>query len=75
MNIADILIHVPLDLSGDQRARMEEDLSTYDGVVSVHFSRMMPHAVIVAYRPEAIRSRAILERVRQQDPAATMAGL
>ena len=74
MDIADVLIHVPRNFSGEQRTEIETDLSGCDGVLSVHFSRTIPHAVLVAYRPEAIRLGAILERVREQDPAATMVG-
>ncbi len=74
MDIADVLIHVPRDFFGEQRTGIETDLNGCDGVVSAHFSRTIPHAVLVAYRPEAIRLRAILERARKQDPAATMVG-
>jgi hypothetical protein len=44
--------------------------------VSVHFDREnQPHAVVVAYNPEAITSQAVLAEIRKHDTAAVMAGL
>lgn len=75
MNIADILIHVHPELSAQQRDEMEAGIRARDGIVSVHYSSGHLHELIVAYNPEAITSRQILELVRQWDKAATMVGL
>lgn len=75
MNIADILIHVHPELSAEQRAKIEGELGGRDGVVSVHFSPGHPHLLTVAYDPQTITSRQILDAVRRWDEAATMAGL
>lgn len=75
MDIADIMIHVHTDLSAEQRAKIEEAVSACDGVVSVHFSPEHTHELTVAYDPEAINSKTILEQVRQWDKEAMMAGL
>jgi hypothetical protein len=75
MDIVDILIHVHTDLQVEQRAKLEEALSSSEGVVSAHFSPEQPHELTVAYDPEVINSKTILEQARQWDKEAVMAGL
>jgi len=75
MNIADILIHVHPELSVEQRTKVEEEVSSQDGVISVHFSPEHQHELTVAYNPQSITSQAILSLVRQWDKDAAMAGL
>lgn len=75
MDIADILIHIHPDLQAEQRAKIEEALGSRGGVVSAHFSPEQMHELIVAYDPEVISSATILEKVRQWDKDAVMAGL
>ncbi|MCK5361017.1 MAG: ATP-binding protein [Gammaproteobacteria bacterium] len=74
MDIVDILIHVHPDLVVEQRAKLEETLSSSEGVVSAHFSPEQPHELTVAYDPEVISSKTILEQARQWDKDAVMAG-
>jgi len=38
MDITDIMFHVHPELSAEQRAKVEEEVSSQDGVISVHFS-------------------------------------
>ncbi|NIA02641.1 MAG: hypothetical protein GWO88_00265 [Planctomycetia bacterium] len=75
MDIVDILIHVHPDLLAEQRVELEEALSSSEGVVSVHFSPEHTHELTVAYDPEVINSKTILEQARQWDKDAMMAGL
>jgi len=75
MDIADILIHVHPELSADQRMKIEDEIGTQKGVLSVHFSAKHVHELTVAYDPQAITSQRILELVRAWDKAATMVGL
>lgn len=75
MDIVDILIHVHPELSAEQRAKIENEVGVQKGVMSVHFSAGHPHELIVAYDPQAITSKRILELVRVWDKAATMVGL
>ena len=75
MDIVDILIHVHPDLQVEQRVKLEEALSSSEGVVSAHFSPEQPHELTVAYDPEVINSETILEKTRQWDKEAVMAGL
>lgn len=75
MDIVDILIHVHPDLTKEQRATIEETVSSNGGVVSVHFSTDHTHELTVAYDPQMASSDAVLEQVRQWDKDAVMAGL
>jgi hypothetical protein len=75
-SIADIVVHLHPESTGENRARIEEELRSHDGVVSVHFSEPdHPHAVVVAYNTAAITSDAILADIRKCDKHAVMAGL
>jgi hypothetical protein len=76
VNIADFVVHLHPESSPDERKNVEQELRALDGVVSVHFDREnQPHAVVVAYNPEAITSQAVLAEIRKHDTAAVMAGL
>lgn len=76
MSTADLLVHVHPELPQQARAKVEKDVSDCDGVVSAHFDHHKhPHALIVLYNPDRIKSNKILETVKQHDQAATMAGL
>ena len=75
-SIADIVVHLHPDTARSDCARIEEELRSHDGVVSVHFSeKESPHAMIVAYNTGAITSEAILADIRKCDSRAVMAGL
>lgn len=76
MPTADLLIHVHPELSQQARTKVEKDVSDSNGVISAHFDHHKhPHALIVLYNPDSIKSNAILDVAKQYDPAATMAGL
>ena len=76
MNIADVLVHVHSELSAADRTKVKQGVSTCVGVVSANFDQHKhPHALIVQYHPETVKSKQILEVVRQYDPAATLVGL
>ncbi|MBD3609154.1 MAG: hypothetical protein HUJ30_01240 [Gammaproteobacteria bacterium] len=75
MNITDIMIHVHPELSAEQREHIEQEISSLDGIVSVHFSPQHHQELNIAYNPEAVNSTTILSMVRQWDQDAVMAGL
>jgi len=44
-------------------------------VVSVHFDHeKQPHALVVAYNPDAVTSETVLAEIRKHDSKAVMAG-
>lgn len=75
VSIADFVVHIHPELAEDQRSRIEDTVSSTEGVVSVHFSREHPHALVVAYNPDAISSEAVLAEIRKWDANAVMASL
>jgi|GEM_PF-6427594 len=60
MDIADIMLHVPANLSANDHANIERDIQGCDGMVSVHFSTKYPHMLEVAYGPLALADTNML---------------
>lgn len=76
MKTVDILIHVHPELSTEARAKVEQEVSACNGVISANFDHHKhPHALIVIYNPDAIQTKQMLDVVKRHDPAATMVGL
>ena len=75
VNIADFVVHLHPQSSRDDRETIENELRALDGVLSVRFDQPdHPHAVIVAYNPDAITSEMVLGEIRKCDSKAVMAG-
>jgi len=65
INIADITVHLHPESSCDDRDKLEQELRSHDGVVSVHFNdEEHPHIMIVAYNPEAVTSEKLPGGIR-----------
>jgi hypothetical protein len=75
MDIADIMFHVPTDLSTKDRANIERDIQGCDGVVSVHFSQADTHMLEVAYNPQVIDSETLRRHVSERGLAVSKIGL
>jgi len=76
INIADIVVHLHPESSCDDRDKIERELRAHNGVVSVHFNAgEHPHAVVVAYNPDAVTAQEVLTEIRKCDTGAVMAGL
>lgn len=76
MKTADILVHVHPELSPEMRAKVEEEVRRCGGVISAEFDHHEhPHALLVLYNPDAVRSEKLLLVVRRHDPEASMVGL
>ncbi len=75
VSIADIVVHLHPDTTGECKGRIEEGLRGQEGVVSVHFNEdEHPHALVVAYNTDATSSAALLAEIRKCDKEAVMAG-
>lgn len=75
INIADFVVHLHPESSCDDCEKIEHDLRTRDGVVSVHFNaEEHPHAMVVAYNPDKVSSETLLAEIRKCDKGAVMAG-
>ncbi|MCK5480214.1 MAG: hypothetical protein KAJ06_03675, partial [Gammaproteobacteria bacterium] len=69
-------VHLHPESSCDDREKIERELRAQDGVVSVHFNEEEhPHALIVAYNPDAVSSETLLAEIRKCDAQAVMAGI
>ena len=76
VSIVDVVVHLHPESSRDDREAIETQLRALNGVVSVHFSEEHhPHALVVAYNPDAIGSETLLGAVRTVDSKAVIAGL
>lgn len=77
MKTADILIDIHPDISDDERATLEKDLRSLEGVVTAHFDAKHPksHGLFVEYNPDMLTADVILEKARTADNQATMSGL
>jgi hypothetical protein len=76
ISIADILVHLHPDNTGECKDRINEGLRALEGVVSVHFNEVdHPHALVVAYNPRTIDSQTLLAEIRKCDKEAVMASL
>jgi len=76
INITDVIVHLHPDSSCDDRNKIERELRTHDGVISMHFNtEEHPHAMVVAYDSDVITSQEILAEIRKCDAKAVMAGM
>ena len=74
VSIVDMVVHLHPESSHDDRETIDAQLRALDGVVSVHFSEEThPHALIVAYNPDAVSSESVLGEIRNVDGKAVMA--
>lgn len=75
INIADIVVHLHPENFCADKGKIERELRGHNGVISVHFNEPdHPHAVLVAYNPEAVSSQEVLAEIRKCDNNAMMAG-
>jgi len=75
MDIADIMFHVPADLSTKDRANIERDMQGCDGVVSVHFSTQHPHMLEVAFDPQVVDTETLRKHVSERGLEVSKVGL
>jgi len=76
ISIADFVVHLHPDTTTECKGRIDEGLRAQEGVVSVHFNEEeRPHALVVAYNPEAVDSQTLLGEIRKCDKDAVMAGI
>jgi hypothetical protein len=69
------VVHLDPETTAECKGSVDDGPRVLDGVVSVHFTEgEHPHALIVAYNPEAISSDKVLEEIRKSDSKAVMAG-
>jgi len=75
IKLSDVTIHVDETMDSGARERLEADLRTQEGVVSVHTSDKTPHLVVVTYDPDHTRSREILNTIMSEHLHAELIGM
>jgi len=75
VDLPDVLVHLDETLNHDRLAAIEARLREEAGVVSVAFHDDKPHMMVVAYDPQAITEKAILDRVIAEGVHAELVGL
>ena len=75
-SIVDIIVHLHPACSCDDTNKIESYVRSLNGVFSVHFNEEAhPHALLVAYNPDAVTAQEILAEVHKCDSQAMMAGM
>jgi len=72
--IADVVVHIDETLTTDQLNSLVGAIRGLDGVVSAG-TQDRPHLVTVAYNPDNVNSKAILERVKSEGCHAELIGI
>lgn len=75
VELIDVTVHVDENMDDGTRNKLEADLRSQDGVISVHSSEQTPHLIIVTYDPGHTGSRDILNIVMSQDLHAELIGM
>jgi len=74
--ISDVIVHLHPKSYRDDKDKIENDLRSHEGVLSVHFNEPThPHAVVVAFDLDAVSSQDVLAEVRKSDRLAVWAGM
>ena len=74
MDMADIVFNVHPDLSSKERARLEQSLRDYAGVISIHFSDEHPHLLKAVYDPDVTSSADLLVHIGERGVEAMKIG-
>ena len=72
--IADVVVHIDETLATDELNSLVDAIRGIDGVISAG-THDRPHLVTVAYNPDNVNSKAILEKVKSQGCHAELIGI
>lgn len=75
IQLSDVTIHIDKNTDADTRQKVENDLRTIQGVVSVHMPADKPHLIVVEYNPGETSSNNILTMVEEKAGHAELIGL
>ncbi len=75
ISLVDVTVHVDEALDKETRAKLENDLRSQDGVISVHSSEHTPHLIVVTYDPDHASSKQILKVVLSEHLHGELIGL
>lgn len=75
ISLADVTVHVDESIDAGIRKKLEDDLRSRDGVVSVRSSERTPHLIVVTYDPGHATGKDILRVVLGDHLHAELIGL
>ena len=75
MNVVDVLIHVNELLDNNQRVQLEQTMRDLDGVIAPRFNPDHPHLMLVAFNPQHVHSKVLLQQVNSAGYHAQLIGV
>ncbi len=75
MNVVDVLIHVNNRLDNNQRVQLEQTMRDLDGVIAPRFNPDHPHLMLVAFNPQHVQSKTLLQHVKSVGYQAQLIGV
>ena len=75
MNVVDVLIHVNNRLDNNQRVQLEQTMRDLDGVIAPRFNPDHPHLMLVAFNPQHVQSKTLLQQVKSVGYQAQLIGV
>ena len=75
MNVVDVLIHVNESLDNQQRVQLEQTMRDLDGVIAPRFNPEHPHLMLVAFNPQHVQSKVLLQQVESVGYHAQLIGV
>lgn len=73
--VVDVTIHLDESLEAEGREKIQDKLRGLRGVVAATSQDETPHLLVVAYDPDAIDGRAILDTVTDSGIQAELVGM
>lgn len=75
MDIANVIVHVNEKLALSQTQMLEQHLRKLDGVVAPRFNKNSTTLLLVAYDPNKISAKVLLQQVQTMGYQAQLIGL
>jgi hypothetical protein len=75
MQLSDVLIHINEIPNESEQDRLVEQLRSLKGVIAPRFSLEKDHFMFVSYNSDAIKSTALLDKVKENGFKAQLVGL
>ena len=75
MQLSDVLIHINEMPNEADKEKLEEQLRSLDGVITPRFSTEKDHFMFVSYNSDAIKSTALLDKVKESGFKAQLVGI
>ena len=75
MQLSDVLIHIEDTPNESEQNMLVEQLRSLEGVIAPRFSLEKEHFMFVSYNSDAVKSTALLDKVKENGFKAQLVGL